>query len=84
MQDLLPLRLFNMATTLKAFFRMVDACFKTESVATSVTGVVVVIVSLFTDYTVSKPNIPGALRWMTYLNVRSQIAITGLRHGAHG
>lgn len=61
---------------------MVAACFKTESAATSVAGVVVVIVSLFTGYTIPKPNIPGALRWIMYLNVRSWIAITGLR--AHG
>ncbi|KAJ8580622.1 hypothetical protein M405DRAFT_847520, partial [Rhizopogon salebrosus TDB-379] len=60
--------IFFKTTTMKAFFRMVDACFKTESAATSVAGVIVIIVSLFAGYTVPKPNIPGALCWMMYLN----------------
>ncbi|KAG1763106.1 ABC-2 type transporter-domain-containing protein [Suillus occidentalis] len=59
---------FAMTTTMKAFFRMVAACFKTESAATSLAGVVVVVVALFTGYTIPKPNIPGALRWIMYIN----------------
>ncbi|KAG0700792.1 ABC-2 type transporter-domain-containing protein [Suillus ampliporus] len=59
---------FFMTITMKAFFRMVAACFKAESGATSVAGVVVVLVSLFTGYTIPKPDIPGALRWIMYIN----------------
>ncbi|KAG1767598.1 ABC-2 type transporter-domain-containing protein [Suillus placidus] len=59
---------FAMTTTMKAFFRMVAACFKTESAATSLAGVVVVVVALFTGYTIPKPDIPGALRWIMYIN----------------
>ncbi|KAG2131009.1 ABC-2 type transporter-domain-containing protein [Suillus clintonianus] len=59
---------FAMTITMKAFFRMVAACFKTESAATSLAGVVVVVVALFTGYTIPKPNIPGALRWIMYIN----------------
>jgi hypothetical protein len=40
---------------------------------------VVVVVALFTGYTIPKPNIPGALRWIMYINVRFWILITGLR-----
>lgn len=60
-----------MTTTMKAFFRMVAAVFKTESSATSLAGVVVIVVALFTGYTIPKPSIPGALRWIMYINVRS-------------
>ncbi|OAX36457.1 pleiotropic drug resistance ABC transporter [Rhizopogon vinicolor AM-OR11-026] len=59
---------FLMTITMKAFFRMVAASFKTESAATALAGVVVVIVSLFTGYTIPKPDIPGALRWVMYIN----------------
>jgi hypothetical protein len=64
---------------MKAFFRMVAACFKTESAATSLAGVVVIVVALFTGYTIPKPDIPGALHWIMYINVRFSIAIVGLR-----
>jgi len=50
---------------------MVAASFRTESAATALAGVVVVIVSLFTGYTIPKPDIPGALRWVMYINVGS-------------
>ena len=62
---------FVMTTTMKAFFRMVAASFKSESAATALAGVIVVVVALFTGYTIPTPTIPGVLRWITYLNVRS-------------
>jgi len=65
------LLVFVMTITMKAFFRMVAALFKEESAATSLAGVVVVVVALFTGYTIPKPDIPGALRWIMYINVRS-------------
>lgn len=60
-----------MTNTMKAFFRMIAASFKTESAATALAGVAVVIVSLFTGYTIPEANIPGALRWIMYINVSS-------------
>ncbi|KAG1891820.1 uncharacterized protein F5891DRAFT_986521 [Suillus fuscotomentosus] len=39
---------------------------KTKSAAMSLAGVVVV--TLFTNYTIPKPNIPGALHWIMYIN----------------
>ncbi|KAG2073835.1 hypothetical protein BDR04DRAFT_1093970 [Suillus decipiens] len=59
---------FSMTTTMKAFFRMVAACFKAESAATAVAGLVVVVVALFTGYTIPKHDIPAALRWIMYIN----------------
>lgn len=59
---------FTMTTTMKAFFRMLAASFKDESGATSLAGIAVLVVSLYTGYTIPRPSIPGGLRWITYLN----------------
>jgi len=60
---------FTMTTAMKAFFRLVAAAFKEESSATSVAGIGVLVFSLYTGYTIPRLSIPGALRWITYLNV---------------
>ncbi|KAJ8595721.1 hypothetical protein M405DRAFT_806639 [Rhizopogon salebrosus TDB-379] len=59
---------FTMTTAMKAFFRLVAAAFKEESSATSVAGIGVLVFSLYTGYTIPRLSIPGALRWITYLN----------------
>jgi ATP-binding cassette subfamily G (WHITE) protein 2 (SNQ2) len=64
---------FTMTTAMKAFFRLVAAAFKEESSATSVAGIGVLVFSLYTGYTIPRLSIPGALRWITYLNVGCRI-----------
>jgi ATP-binding cassette subfamily G (WHITE) protein 2 (SNQ2) len=64
---------FTMTTAMKAFFRLVAAAFKEESSATSVAGIGVLVFSLYTGYTIPRLSIPGALRWITYLNVRCNL-----------
>ncbi|KAG2357235.1 ABC-2 type transporter-domain-containing protein [Suillus spraguei] len=59
---------FTMTITMKAFFRTLAASFKDGSGATSMAGISVLIVSLYTGYTIPRPSIPGGLRWITYLN----------------
>ncbi|KAG1859895.1 ABC-2 type transporter-domain-containing protein [Suillus tomentosus] len=59
---------FSMTITMKAFFRMLAASFKDESGATSMAGISVLLVSLYTGYTIPRPSMPGALRWITYIN----------------
>jgi ATP-binding cassette subfamily G (WHITE) protein 2 (SNQ2) len=59
---------FTMTTAMKGFFRLVAAAFKEESSATSVAGIGVLVFSLYTGYTIPRLSIPGALRWITYLN----------------
>ncbi|KAG2033358.1 pleiotropic drug resistance ABC transporter [Suillus americanus] len=59
---------FTMTITMNAFFRMLAASFKEESGATSMAGISVLLVSLYTGYTIPRPSMPGALRWITYLN----------------
>lgn len=64
---------FTMTTAMKGFFRLVAAAFKEESSATSVAGIGVLVFSLYTGYTIPRLSIPGALRWITYLNVGYRI-----------
>ncbi|KAG2073832.1 hypothetical protein BDR04DRAFT_1178890 [Suillus decipiens] len=59
---------FTMAVTMKAFFRMLAASFKDESGATSIAGIFVLLVTLYTGYTIPRASIPGALRWISWLN----------------
>ncbi|KAG2159222.1 ABC-2 type transporter-domain-containing protein [Suillus bovinus] len=59
---------FSITLTMKAFFRMLAASFKDESGATSLAGISVLVVSLYTGYTIPRPSMPGALRWITYIN----------------
>ncbi|KAG1888173.1 ABC-2 type transporter-domain-containing protein [Suillus subluteus] len=59
---------FTMTITMKAFFRMLAASFKEESGATSLAGISVLLVALYTGYTIPRQSMPGALRWITYLN----------------
>ncbi|KAG2049210.1 hypothetical protein BDR06DRAFT_975405 [Suillus hirtellus] len=59
---------FTMTTAMKGFFRLVAAAFKEESSATSVAGIGVLVFSLYMGYTIPRLSIPGALRWITYLN----------------
>ncbi|KAG2356782.1 pleiotropic drug resistance ABC transporter [Suillus spraguei] len=59
---------FTMTTTMKGFFRLVAAMFKEESSATSLAGISTLIFGLYTGYAIPKPSIPGALRWISYLN----------------
>ncbi|KAG1855629.1 ABC-2 type transporter-domain-containing protein [Suillus subalutaceus] len=59
---------FTMTITMNAFFRMLAASFKEESSATSMAGISVQLLCLYTGYTIPRQSMPGALRWTTYLN----------------
>ncbi|EJD42304.1 pleiotropic drug resistance ABC transporter [Auricularia subglabra TFB-10046 SS5] len=59
---------FTMSIVMKAFFRAIAAAFATQESAQAVAGIAVLIISIYTGYTIPKPSVPGALRWITYLN----------------
>ena len=61
---------YTLSVTMKAFFRAIAAGFKSESGATGVAGICILILAIYTGYTIPKPSTIGALRWLTYLNVR--------------
>ncbi|KAJ7476163.1 pleiotropic drug resistance ABC transporter [Mycena latifolia] len=60
--------LFTMAVTMKAFFRAIAAAFKSPAAAQSVAGLVLLMLVIYTGYTIPKPSMIGALRWITYIN----------------
>src|SRR6266481_115292 len=63
--------LFVMALTMKAWFRALAAAFKSEATAQAVAGMSVLVLVLYTGYAIPQPSMIGALRWITYINVRS-------------
>ncbi|KAJ7018816.1 pleiotropic drug resistance ABC transporter [Mycena alexandri] len=75
--------LFSMAITMKAFFRGIAAAFKSPATAQSVAGIVLLVLVIYTGYTIPKavralpprrfpsltiPHSRWALRWITYIN----------------
>ncbi|KAF8624553.1 hypothetical protein AX15_005817 [Amanita polypyramis BW_CC] len=60
--------LFVMSLTMKAWFRAIAAAFGSEPLANSVAGISVLAVAIYTGYTIPKPSMIGALRWITYIN----------------
>ncbi|ELU44174.1 ABC transporter CDR4 [Rhizoctonia solani AG-1 IA] len=59
---------FLMTLTMKAFFRALAASFARESTAQAVAGIGTLILVLYTGYTIPKPSMIGALKWLTYIN----------------
>ena len=55
--------------TVKAYFRMLAAAFKEEAPAQALGGVSLLLFVLYTGYTIPKPSMIGALRWLSYINV---------------
>ena len=61
--------IFTMALTMKAWFRAVAAALGQPAPAQTVAGVLLLGLVLYTGYTIPRPSIIGALRWITYINV---------------
>ncbi|KAJ7649975.1 ABC-2 type transporter-domain-containing protein [Roridomyces roridus] len=59
---------FMISTTMRAFFRAIAASFATPAPAQSVAGIMLLCLVLYTGYTIPKPSMIGALRWITYIN----------------
>ncbi|KAH9922740.1 P-loop containing nucleoside triphosphate hydrolase protein [Fomitopsis serialis] len=62
------LLIFSMTITMKGWFRMIAAMFKSPAPAQAIAGVSVLILTLYTGYTIPQPSMIGALRWITYIN----------------
>lgn len=57
-----------MTLTMKSWFRAIASAFKAEPAAIAFAGISVLIFAIYTGYTIPKASIPGALRWITYIN----------------
>ena len=65
-----------MTWTMKTVFRAIAAAFDSPAPAQSVAGVVFLGAAFYTGYTLPKPSMIGALRWLTYINVSVVVAST--------
>jgi len=63
--------IFMMSLTMKAWFRALAAAFGAPASAQSVSGVALLAISLYTGYVIPRPSMIGALKWITWINVRS-------------
>ncbi|KAF6764440.1 ABC-2 type transporter-domain-containing protein [Ephemerocybe angulata] len=60
--------LMLMSLTMKSWFRAIAAAFKSEATAQAFAGVSTLALAIYTGYTIPKPSMIGALRWITYIN----------------
>lgn len=58
-----------MTITMRAWFRALAAGFKSAAPAQTVSGIAILLLALYTGYTIPQPSMIGALRWITYINV---------------
>jgi hypothetical protein len=54
---------------MKAWFRAVAAAFGDPAPAQTVAGLMLLALVLYTGYTIPKPSMIGALKWISYINV---------------
>jgi ATP-binding cassette subfamily G (WHITE) protein 2 (SNQ2) len=59
---------FTIALVMKAWFRAVAAAFGDPAPAQTVAGLMLLGLVLYTGYTIPKPSMIGALRWISYVN----------------
>ncbi|KAH8987621.1 ABC-2 type transporter-domain-containing protein [Lactarius akahatsu] len=59
---------FTMALVMKAWFRCVAAAFGDPAPAQTVAGLMLLMLALYTGYTIPKPSMIGALKWISYIN----------------
>ncbi|KAG5651019.1 hypothetical protein H0H81_010207 [Sphagnurus paluster] len=60
--------LFTMTVTMKSLFRAIASAFKSEANAQTVAGISILILGIYTGYTIPRPSMIGALRWITHIN----------------
>ncbi|PFH49073.1 hypothetical protein AMATHDRAFT_148472 [Amanita thiersii Skay4041] len=70
--------LFAMMLTMKAWFRAIAAAFATEPLAQTVAGISILAIAIYTGYTIPKPTMIGALRWITYINVHQHFSFESI------
>lgn len=69
------LLVITISLVMKAYFRAVAAWFTDPTPAQSAAGVTLLALTLYTGYNIPEPYMIGALRWITYINVRSSCRV---------
>lgn len=60
---------YTMTVAMRSWFRVLAAAFKSAAPAQTVAGLAILLLVLYTGYTLPQPSMIGALRWITYINV---------------
>ncbi|THU82570.1 hypothetical protein K435DRAFT_446226 [Dendrothele bispora CBS 962.96] len=60
--------IFSVALAMKGFFRALAAACRSESVAQTFAGIVILASSMYAGYMIPRPSMIGALRWISYIN----------------
>ena len=66
------LYIFTVALVMKAWFRSIASAFGDPAPAQTVAGLMLLALVLYTGYTIPKPSMIGALKWISYVNVGIQ------------
>ena len=61
---------YVMTIVMRSWFRALAAIFGSPAPAQTVAGLATLILVLYTGYSIPKPSMIGALKWLTYINVR--------------
>ena len=69
MDSIFLLFVYAMTITMRSWFRALASAFKSPAPAQTVSGLAILVLVLYTGYTIPKPSMIGALRWITYINV---------------
>ena len=67
---------FTVTFVMKVCFRTIAASSTRESTALPVAGLLALILVLYTGFAIPITNIVGALRWISYLNVRAPTCLS--------
>ena len=60
---------------MKAYFRAVAAVFSDPTPAQAFAGVSLLALTIYTGYNIPEPYMIGALKWITYINVRIHLRV---------
>ena len=63
--------IITISLMMKAYFRTIATAFADPAPAQALAGVSLLVLTLYTGYNIPVPRMIGALRWITYINVRS-------------
>jgi ATP-binding cassette subfamily G (WHITE) protein 2 (SNQ2) len=59
---------YVMSIVMRGWFRMLASAFKSSAPANTVAGISTLVLAIYTGYTIPRPSMIGALRWITYIN----------------
>ena len=59
---------FTMAIVMKGWFRAISAFFRAEAAAQAFAGLSILVLAIYTGYTIPRPSIVKGLRWVTWIN----------------